>query len=135
MSHRKWIEYRSSRDRLSGRVTSQNKTITMHRNYRSFESQLRKTTTPGRNLRQSFQYSHTAQHFRRSDVKTYSRARTQRARGTRQHVDPSIYNLRSPQTTNRSEHHPTFDLRRVDTREIHCRSLSPVSIVNRFVFG
>src|SRR5437868_11705139 len=97
MSHRKWIEYQTTRDRLGGRVTAQNKMIAMHCNHRSLKSQLHKATTSGRNLRRSLEHPHTAQHFRCSDVKTYSRPRTQRARRTRQHVDPNIDNLRRPQ--------------------------------------
>ena len=72
MLNSKWIEDHATSNCFGRRVTSQNKTIAVQCDDRRFESQLRQTTVPGRNLRRRFQDSYAAQHFRGANVETDS---------------------------------------------------------------
>jgi len=69
---RKRIDNHSSTNRLGGRVAPQNKTIAMHCDYRSFEPQLRQTTTASFYLRTLLQHPHTAQRPQPRQIKPRS---------------------------------------------------------------
>src|SRR5215213_3983727 len=133
MLYRKRIDDHSTRDRLGWRITPQDEAIAMYCNHRRFQPQLRETTTSRFYLRTLLQHTDATQHFRRPDVKPNSRTRTHSARSARQNIDPNIDNLRWSQTPGLRKHHPALDLRGINAREIHCRSLSRMCFVNGLV--
>ena len=103
----------------------------MQRDYLSFESQLRQSTTAGGNLRRFVQHSHSSQHFSRTDMQTHSRSRAHTARCVRQHIDPNVDDLRRSETCCRGQDHASLNLGLVDAAEIDGSALPGVRFCYR----